>query len=1393
MRIVIDLQGAQSVASRNRGIGRYSLSLTEAIIRNRGSHEILVALNGAFPESIDILRSKLSNILPQENIVTWGSPLSTSQIEPQNHTRRKAAELIREAFLANFQPDIVLITSIFEGLIDDSVTSIGIFDHSIRTAVILYDLIPFIYRNPYLENAAYAAWYDRKIDSIRRADLLLAISKSSRDEGIQHLGFEQESCVAISTAVEKNFVPIQFSEDVENSVRQRLNLNKPFIMYTGGIDHRKNIEGLIRAFALLPEKLRQQHQLAIVCSIQTTDRLRLEEICKASSLAANSVIFTGYVSDDDLLALYNLCKLFVFPSWHEGFGLPALEAMACGKAVIGSNTSSIPEVIGREDALFNPYDERSISDRIQTVLEDDQFRSELEAHGLTKSQQFSWDHTAQLAILALESKVKVNKPTPSRQKTRPRLAYLSPLPPERSGISDYSVELLPELSRHYVIDIISTHSSAADPWIVANCEMRSIQWFLQHHREFDRILYHFGNSPYHSHMFPLLEAIPGVVVLHDFFLGHVTSYLDSSGIAPNKWSNELYISHGYNSVIEKSISEDPDKIAWRYPSNLSVIQSALGVIVHSNESKRMAETWYGQASTLNWTVVPLLRAAPSVKSSGGKSFKQSIGLMEDDFLVCSFGMIGRNKLNDRLLDAWLTSDLANDPRCVLVFVGENEGGDYGASISQRIREANVRSRILITGWIDANDYREYLAAADLGVQLRTLSRGETSAAVLDCMNFGIATIANDHGSFRDLRTGVHKLPDDFSNSDLAAALELFKKNPEARKKLGTEAAKIIALDHSPRRCSDKYMTIIEDTYEKSPQTVRKLAQAVANLGIGNKLDELEISKSIARNLPQYAAQPQLFVDISILVDVDSKTGIQRVVRSILREWILKPPQGFRVEPVFATESSNYKYARKFVAKFMGFSPLSIADDEIDFKQGDVFLCLDLTHTISVRHRSFYQTMRNHGVKVKFVVYDLLPTLMPHVFVDIAESLHNCWLDVVTESDGAVCISKAVADELYCWMEGHVLKHKHPFEISWAHLGADVDASMPSMGMPDNATAVLKKIRARKSFLVVGTIEPRKGHAQVLAAFESMWRKQIDINLVIVGRAGWKVDEFIARLRTHPELNSRLIWLDGISDEYLQKIYLESSCLIAASEGEGFGLPLIEAAQNGIPVIARDIAVFREVAGDNAWYFKGIEPESLATSVAAWLDNAERRIDIPHTKHMEWLTWEKSARLMFEAVVTKSPYQRRLPNAIVRFKGSDRRLQTQIGVRKSGTIQSTGRAGYLVYGPYIPVPCGEYNVSIKGNLLQGRPEGVAFDMVARGGEICITSMKLGGYGERDRLFDTNISINEPLRDVEIRVWLNESTRLEISEIQLTPLPRSLDTDKQVAESIAKSKDVAALTN
>lgn len=1237
MRIVIDLQAAQG-PSRHRGIGRYSLALTHALARTRPNHEIFVLINGLVPHTIEEVRAALSNSIPDENIVVWTAPGPIDAANPHNDVRREAAELMRESALAALSPDYILVSSLFEGYGDNIAATVGSLYSAIPTATVLYDLIPLIHSHIYLPNANIKAWYQNKLGHLRRSDLLLSISESARQEALTWLGTDPEKVVNISTAADDHFSPGVISRSTKSHLAARYGLVRPFVMYTGGIDHRKNIEGLICAYARLPDSVRRDHQLAIVCSVQDADRSRLLKLAAEEGLADDEVVLTGFIPEDDLLACYRSCKLFVFPSWHEGFGLPALEAMKCGRAVIVGNRSGLPEVVGLESAFFDPFDISSIRHKIHEVLTDDKMREDLERHGLKQALEFDWEKTAIRAWSALEAShaqlIASTQPPalryPAVLDRRPRLALVSPFAPDSSGISDYSAELLPDLARHYRVDVVTATGQASEPSVLGNCLVRDLTWFRQHAHEFDRILYHFGNSHFHAHMFDLLHAIPGVVVLHDFFLSAAVSYREGSGEVPGAWTRNLAYSHGWPAVTRRFRAQNHHDVLWEYPCNLQVLQDALGIIVHSEHSRQLAREWYGEKAGTDWQVIPLLRKA-AVENDRADP-RRELGIPADEFVVCSFGLLGKAKMNHRLIQAWLDSPLAQDPRCRLVFVGQNATDSYGEKIEQMVRSARVAGQIEITGWTDHSTFERWLSVADVGVQLRQLSRGETSASVFDCMNHAMATIANAHGSMAELPgDAVCLLDDEFDDLELSAALTELWRDADRRRTLGQKARAHMQRHHQPRLCADAYAEAIERYYDKAAFGEYGLMRALLENGAAQAhADWNSVAIAISRNLPANPRPKRLLVDVSVLAQVDARSGIQRVVRAILSQWLETPPSNWTVEPIYADPGNNcYRYAQKFTCRFLGIPDDWCEDGVVEPHQGDSFIGLDYHPDIAYQQRAILDEWRQRGIRVQFVVYDLLPLLLPDRFPSGTPESHERWLETIASFDGAICISRAVADELEDWLEQRGPKRQRPFAIKWFHLGADTQASKPTKGLPENAEQVLARLRESTSFLAVGTIEPRKGHQQLLDAFDALWMEGIRSNLVIVGKLGWMMDDVANNLRNHPQYGKQLFWLESISDEYLEAVYAACNVLIVASEGEGFGLPLVEAARHGLAVLARDLPVFQEVAGAGASFFADSrDPKAIQKAVALHL-KAERKI-VP-TK-APWKTWASSSEDLAQCVI-----------------------------------------------------------------------------------------------------------------------------------------------------------------
>lgn len=923
MRIVIDLQGAQS-GSRFRGIGRYSLSLATAMARNAGGHEIHVVLNGRFADSIEPIIAAFGDTLPADRFHVWLPVRHAGLVGDDGVDER-----LREAFIAALKPDIVHVSSLFEGLGEPAITSVGVGTWPMRTAVTLFDLIPLIYRKRYLDNPVMARWYHDKVAQMRRADLLLGISASAASEAVDHLGFDPGSVVNISSAIDEGFT--RLADDVldEAGVRARYRLTRPFVMYTGGIDHRKNIEGLIRAYALLPQAVRAAHQLAIVCSVHEEPRRLLTRLMRECGLAEDEVVLTGFVPEDDLVALYNIARLFVFPSWHEGFGLPALEAMQCGTPVIGAATSSLPEVIGLQEALFDPYDDRAIMQKMVEGLTDEAFRERLIAHAPMQAAKFSWDASAIAAITAMEA-CSARPVAPPRL----RLAYVSPMPPERSGIADYSAELVPELARFYDVDVIVAEGTVEDLGVEGTARVRDLAWFEAHGAGYDRVIYHFGNSMYHAHMVELIERVPGIVVLHDFFLSGLFAYRELAMSMKGSWTEALYRSHGYAPLPAKATYRH-EQLMQEYPCNFPVLSAALGVVVHSPVSRRMAAQYYPQMDTAHWQEVPLMRAPAFFTAADRRAARTALALPEDAFVVCSFGFMAPSKQNARLVDAWLASPLAQDERCHLVFVGQADPNEYGDALARAIQSSPAGKRIRITGFAEREDFRGYLLAGDVAVQLRTQSRGETSAAVLDAMNHGLATVVNANGAMADLPAhAVIKLADEFDDADLQQALVTLYRDDALRQQLASDGRAFVLDTHRPRRCAEAYRQAIETFYADADASPSHLVESLGRYlaSAGGMPDESALGEALAWSFPLAQSSRQALVDVDTLV-ADAGPEALDTLRGLLAD----PPPGWRIEPVTRAGTQRYQYARRTALALLGCPADMLPEQPVDVQPGDVLV------------------------------------------------------------------------------------------------------------------------------------------------------------------------------------------------------------------------------------------------------------------------------------------------------------------------------------------------------------------------------------------------------------------------------------------------------------------------
>ncbi len=232
--------------------------------------------------------------------------------------------------------------------------------------------------------------------TVRQAAKIVTVSEFSRDGILRAYDVSPDKVRVVPNAANPAFRPIG-REKAQASVRERLGLTVPFVLSVGDLQPRKNQIGLIEAFVRL---LRAQPQLPhhlVLTGKETWFAPKVKEAARTSGFA-DRIHFTGWVTDAELLEIYNACDLFVFPSFYEGFGLPILEAMACGRAVACSNTSAMPEVADGAGLLFDPNNAESITRAMSDILLDSELRGRMERLGLQRAALFSWQKSARATL-----------------------------------------------------------------------------------------------------------------------------------------------------------------------------------------------------------------------------------------------------------------------------------------------------------------------------------------------------------------------------------------------------------------------------------------------------------------------------------------------------------------------------------------------------------------------------------------------------------------------------------------------------------------------------------------------------------------------------------------------------------------------------------------------------------------------------------------------------------------------------------------------------------------------------------------------------------------------------------------------------------------------------------
>src|SRR6266496_509995 len=361
MRIGIDgLPLTQPLA----GIGHYTFEVAQHLARGVRHDEVDIVSPKAFVPSVTSqqdIDSHLRLSLEQVNLITgrWWS------IGLPRYIRRRGFDVFHGT---NFEIPLQTVCP---------------------TVLTIHDLSLLLHSETHVRRRVWRA--RRRLPLMaRRATMIITVSEAVRDEVHQHLKIPLDRIATVHSAARKMFRPM--NTERARQIRERLNITDEFVLYAGTIEPRKNLSLLVRAF----EEVFRQGKPELQLILAGKKGWLVDELYQSlrRSSAGDNVMLTGYLNDEELCALYSSCKLFVYPSLYEGFGLPPLEAMACGAPVIASRISSIAEVVGPAARLVSPHSVTELATAMNELLNDDSLREGYSAAGQKRARDFSWTLTA---------------------------------------------------------------------------------------------------------------------------------------------------------------------------------------------------------------------------------------------------------------------------------------------------------------------------------------------------------------------------------------------------------------------------------------------------------------------------------------------------------------------------------------------------------------------------------------------------------------------------------------------------------------------------------------------------------------------------------------------------------------------------------------------------------------------------------------------------------------------------------------------------------------------------------------------------------------------------------------------------------------------------------------
>ena len=801
MNVYADIRCLQDARFAFRGVGIHASTLLAAAKEYlpKGTNLIgLVSpeigrLDSSFVSIFDSIESVFAPRMPSE-------PAAFLQMSPMTHDPTRAARLIGRS--------------------------------SIFSASVIYDFIPYDMPERYLADAKNAQDYKLQLAWLPSYDCFFPISQYSARRLKNICSISDDRITTTGVALRPDFESTLHGTDAMLRTVLRPNFPNRYVVCVAGADRRKNVEVLLDAHAKLPTEHNNTH-IVIVGSYGESHIAKLIDHYKSQGGLSRKLHFLHGVSDAELTSIYAGAVAAVCCSEIEGFSIPVIEAIACHCPSLVSDNEAHRELVDFEDAFFDIHDSNRLSQLLAGISSQPLMREKMIAAQSPIAQQFTAKRVCErfwkpISRGLREVSGRVRNVSRHNLLNRPRIAILSPYPPEASGVADYTRRTVQALGKISDVDIYSNAESPAPTPEVKN--FFPISEIPYTSGQYDNVLSVVGNSHFHIPIINLQRVHGGPCLIHDNRLAELYNW----------WKGEDYLAEMASKHLGRKVKASEVRHWMSHPGDLpsmffcELIESATPLIVHSRGIQAQCFKEHGIKPEYLTFCCYRDFDVNDLTPSGKLAARAALGIGADDFVIISLGIVGPTKGPFQCIDSMSRLKKSGmNPH--FFFVGS--AGSLEPALRSHAAALNVAENIHFCGeWVSEQDYGRYVIAADMAVQLRNHFFGGLSGAMLDCIGSGLSTVANDDLAHAlESPDSVVRISDELNSLELLDAILGIYQSKTYLDRLKPSRAEYVR-KHSFERYAVNLLEILGLPYDSDSQ-MNSIANPHRNLQV------LELAKS----------------------------------------------------------------------------------------------------------------------------------------------------------------------------------------------------------------------------------------------------------------------------------------------------------------------------------------------------------------------------------------------------------------------------------------------------------------------------------------------------------------------------------------------------------------------